>query len=238
MRWLAYWQKRLDQNLLAMAFTVCVCLTISCGDDGDDEKESTDDDFDLDDDGDDDLSDDDDDGGGGDPPELCEDVWTDDLTGLVWQKCLLVSADLWYDVDLLKYHCEELEYAGYTDWRMPTIDELRTLIVSCSKTETGGECGVVNECYEEGCRNDACDGCDYSEGPGDGCFQNAHLNFPCYGFWSSMAVEAPESDPWYEKYLYWYVAYASGSIRLSDWYDVDPAVNKIRCVRSLEKDAK
>lgn len=238
-----YWIRHLHTlpypDVLVTAFAVCVCLTISCGDDGDDEKESTDDDFDIDDEGDDDLSDDegDDNGGGGDAPELCEDVWVDDATGLLWQKCLLVSADLWYDVGLIKNHCDTMEYAGYDDWRMPTIDELRSLIVGCQNTQPGGECGVTNECYDKECRNDACDGCTYPSGPIEGCFQNQNLNYSCYGFWSPMSIETVVENTWYEETIWWYIDYGDGGVMLPEWYSIDPEVKKIRCVRSIENES-
>ena len=43
--------------------------------------------------------------------------------------------------DAVKY-CINLDEGGYNDWRLPPIDELRTLIKNCPKTETGGICRI------------------------------------------------------------------------------------------------
>lgn len=37
-------------------------------------------------------------------------------------------------------YCKQLKEGGHSDWRLPTIDELRTLIQNCSKTESDGKC--------------------------------------------------------------------------------------------------
>lgn len=54
--------------------------------------------------------------------------------------------------------CEDLEEGGYPkgSWRLPTIDELRTLLLDCPKAESGGECQVSDpgclssgtDCYD------------------------------------------------------------------------------------------
>lgn len=51
--------------------------------------------------------------------------------------------------------------------RLPTVDESRSIIINCPATETGGACGITNECPNcyEGKEDDwACNGC--SEGGG------------------------------------------------------------------------
>ena len=43
--------------------------------------------------------------------------------------------------DAVKY-CKKLKEGGYNDWRLPNIDELRTLIINHSGTEIGGSCKI------------------------------------------------------------------------------------------------
>ena len=57
--------------------------------------------------------------------EIDEDtVVTDSTTGLIWQK-IEVKQTTWQDI--LSY-CENLEYAGYSDWRLPNLNELKSLL--------------------------------------------------------------------------------------------------------------
>ncbi|HPS30703.1 MAG TPA: DUF1566 domain-containing protein [bacterium] len=50
-------------------------------------------------------------------------IVTDMLTGLSWTK--ETSGKTWKDA---LNHCEALDYAGYTDWRLPNINELDSLV--------------------------------------------------------------------------------------------------------------
>jgi len=52
-------------------------------------------------------------------------------------------------------YCENLTELGYSDWRLPTVDELRTLIQNCNGNEAGGECSITDDCilYGSGCGN-------------------------------------------------------------------------------------
>ena len=47
----------------------------------------------------------------------------DNITGLVWQQ-----ATRWDDWDSALMYCKNLTLGGYTDWRLPTIMELSTLV--------------------------------------------------------------------------------------------------------------
>ncbi len=59
---------------------------------------------------------------------------------------------------------EATTYCENLGGRLPTISELRTLIQNCPGTETGGECGITDDCLPAAdCWNDACEGCEYDE---------------------------------------------------------------------------
>lgn len=71
--------------------------------------------------------------------------WCDRETGLCWQD---PQKDAYTDdnggissMDAARY-CQELSFGGYDDWRLPTINELRTIIRGAPLSRPGGLCGV------------------------------------------------------------------------------------------------
>ena len=62
----------------------------------------------------------------------------DAASGLVWSEQAPHSKN-W---DEALFYCENLEENGMKEWRLPNIDELRTLIKDCYGTVIGGECRV------------------------------------------------------------------------------------------------
>ena len=62
----------------------------------------------------------------------------DPATGIIWSEIILTQMD-WGNA---KAYCEDLDEGGYTDWRLPNIDEMRTVIRNCSQMISGGECPV------------------------------------------------------------------------------------------------
>ena len=54
-----------------------------------------------------------------------QNIVVDNNTGLEWQQ--VISEDI-FNWDDAVSHCESLEYAGYTDWRLPTALELLTIV--------------------------------------------------------------------------------------------------------------
>ena len=114
---------------------------------GDDDSDDDDDDNDNDTDDDDDNDDDD---------TSCS--WTDPVSGLMWQNDPTVGTAV-LNQDQARTYCQELTVCGHTNWRLPTISELRSLVRGCPGTETGGACGVTDDCTEDDCTNAACEGC-------------------------------------------------------------------------------
>ena len=145
-----------------------------------------------------------------------EEVWTDSTSGLMWQVTPTGGTMKWNSA---KSHCQGLSLDGHNDWRLPTISELRSLIRGCDDTETGGDCGVTDECLDYGdCWNNTCQGCSSGGGPANGCYWPSQLGGSCSWYWSSSAV-ADYAD------LAWYVGFNVGHVNYR--YDNYCA----RCVR-------
>jgi len=53
---------------------------------------------------------------------------TDRATGLMWQKSGSSGAKLWKRARIYVKRLNEDQFAGYSDWRLPTIDELASLV--------------------------------------------------------------------------------------------------------------
>ena len=68
--------------------------------------------------------------------------------GLVWSSV----HDEELRQELAVSHCQDINDGGFTDWRLPTIDELRTLIKNSPETTFGGSCKVTDpKCRAEQC---------------------------------------------------------------------------------------
>ena len=130
--------------------------------------------------------------------------WTDSNTGLIWQVSSAGSLS-WEEA---KSHCENDNYGGHSNWRLPTIDELRTLIRGCSATETGGSCGVTDSCLDSSCQDNSCIECSSGEGSNGGCYGPSQLDNPCGWFWSSSAVADNDFYAWYVYFYNGYVNYS------------------------------
>lgn len=185
--------------LLCLMMSVCILMLLylpscSCGenDDNNDEDPNIKEDDDA---IDDDVSQNDDDDVAGFSCEedsiVGTETWTDSLTGLEWQVTPPCESFFW---DEAVDYCWSLVLGGFSDWRLPSISELRTLLSGCPETETGGECGVTDECQELSCWSDICLGCTLSEGPDNGCYGLPEISDYCMIYWANNIL--PEHRRW------------------------------------------
>jgi len=148
----------------------------------------------------------------------CSDEYSSD--GLTWQDPPSSKGFTWEEAIA---YCDELEFKGLNDWRLPSISELRSLIRGCEYTETGGFCDVTDDCTEKDCWEESCSGCQFLAGPGSGgAYWPDRMSgeFDLVYYWSSSAV------PDFNGYA-WIVGFDFGNI-------AHPEVNEggaARCVR-------
>jgi len=109
--------------------------------------------------------------------------WNDPATNLTWQdpqKDAYTPGDGGLtQPDGIRY-CKELALGGYNDWRLPDIDELRTLIRGNPPTETGGECPMTEGSPRDDMSDAACASVTEYGGPGvGGCYWGPELTGTC-----------------------------------------------------------
>ncbi len=133
-------------------------------------------------------------------------LWTDPTSGLVWQN---PSTGDEMDWDEATQSCADSDLGGHTDWRLPTIGELRSLIRGCPPNESGGICSIEDgDCLALSCLDDSCSGCSYGDGPADGCYWPDELQGTCSWTWTSSAVEEVQDDVDF----WWSVVFGVGAI--------------------------
>ena len=205
------WKILFSSVLIGLA--ILIALFLSCGDDSDD-------DF---------YGDDDDDYNCGAVDDCADgdnpgsDTWTDSSTSLMWQN----EGDIELCWEEARCYCEKLCWGGYSDWRMPTISELRSLIRGCPDTEMGGSCGVTDECYSVQCSSDyptnPCDGCEDRKGPGfEGKYWPEELVGNGWRYWTSSPVKTK-----LDEYDVWFIHFNFGYVKNRERYSFE----HVRCVR-------
>lgn len=185
-------------------------------DDNDDDDDDDDNDNNDDDDNDNDVMDDDDD-------DNDDEVWEDPDTGLMWQNGGDVGV-VAYNWRQSQRYCRNLIRGDFDDWRLPTIDELRSLVRGCSLTESGGACGVTDDCPGEDCRGDPCSECDFLAGPGPG---GVYWPDEITGFYSWYTTTGYRTSTLVTGYtdITWSVAFEKGFVNPVNGYV------PVRCVR-------
>lgn len=120
--------------------------------------------------------------------------WYDSATGLTWQN---PPANYIMNLAGAKGYCDRLSLDGHSDWRLPNISELRTLIRGCSSTESSGNCNIdLDDCLESSCMRNPCRGCASEDDPDDVCFWPDNMDGSCGWYWSSSPIEDIGCDTW------------------------------------------
>jgi hypothetical protein len=115
-----------------------------------------------------------------------------------------------YATDGAEAHCAALELARSSDWRLPSVEELRSLLVGCAASELGGACAATIDCQDDCLAG--CGGCGYASGPRpDGCYLADELfGIPCGWFWSVTRYPVGTSN----RYV---VDFRDGDVSGQDW---------------------
>lgn len=87
-------------------------------------------------------------------------------------------------------YCQNLNEGGHNDWRLPNINELRSLITNCPQTTLGGTCQVTTNCLILGkCNRKNCNGCSQNK-------THSKLGDKDW-FWSSSSQAEDNGYAWY-----------------------------------------
>lgn len=136
----------------------------------------------------------------------------DSATGLTWSKRTPNEMN-W--MNAINY-CSDLKEGGYDDWRLPKVDELRTIIKDCPKTMSYGGCKVSerNDCLSDNCWK-----------PEGSCFCSNGGKYSKLGdykirLWSSSATSNNSN-------IIWYVNLSEANI----YYHSKSNSHHVRCVR-------
>ena len=156
-------------------------------------------------------------------------TWTDPISGLIWQVTPTGGAMSWADA---KAQCASLGLGGHSDWHLPSIGELRTLIRGCPVTEDSGNCNIEEgKCMEARCRDESCGGCSRGGGPGtEGIYWPDAMEGGCCSYWSSSPVLDCDGCAWSVGFHLGVVNYGSMDHYGDDRVD---GGRRVRCVRRI-----
>ncbi len=158
---------------------------------------------------------------------VCKDI----ETGLMW---IPYFPDIKVHSKAVDF-CANLTVGGYSNWRLPTLNELRTTIRNCNKTASGGSCPITNACSSIDCFGDDLYNSLYDDNGSCGCtedktgiYSKFNLDGAYYHqIWSSTLerVYHTASNTSYSRF--WYVNYDNAQIGNAN----DTSNILVRCVR-------
>ncbi len=154
-------------------------------------------------------------------------IHTDTVTGLQWTR----EAAYTSGATNVSY-CPDLVLEGKDDWRLPTISELRTLVLGCPNLITGGACVITDSCLDSmscGPVAGTCYACGTGAAdpaPEDGRYWEPGIwiyeNTPKEQYLSS-STDPVSGNPWTIDFMMGYIRVNNGPATVGDFM--------IRCVR-------
>ncbi len=121
-------------------------------------------------------------------------------------------------------YCNKLELSGHKEWRLPTLNEWRSIIVGCPMTLNAGKCKVSDICFDRNkCWSSECS-CKELKGPGEhGCYWDDKVwGIECAVYWSGTKSS---------KYSIWSIQIDSAKL----WTSGGESKNYFKCVKSIKK---
>jgi len=138
--------------------------------------------------------------------------------------------------DAVRY-CKRLSIGGFNDWRLPTIDELRTLIRGNTATEADGDCPLVEGSMSAAMSDNACAPASSYGGLGtgtaEGCYWPPELTGSCnrpdpaskgHPLEYASSTRCPDAPT---KSWYGVVMFENGAVT---WNHIN-TLSDVRCVR-------
>lgn len=139
---------------------------------------------------------------------------TDKKTGLIWDNKVVHN---------ISYPAAEATCKS--PWRVPSIDELRTLVVGCPSQRIFGACPISDTCAQN-CSLVDCYPCGSGLGPVGGCYIASEFKDSCQRLWSSSVAEV---DLALIPTKRWVLNFKTGEIA---GYSLFAGQIAVRCVRS------
>ncbi len=122
-------------------------------------------------------------------------LWFDQNTGYVWQNSSVRTSSR----STAEGYCNALDLDGHDDWRLPSISELRTIVRGCPQVETGGACGITDQCLSmSACETPECNACGNADFP-------TGMALTADYYWSSSVI--PEYT-----YATWVLDFSNGRV--------------------------
>jgi hypothetical protein len=155
-----------------------------------------------------------------------QNCWVDNATDILWSRA---AAPTVVNAADAQSFCASLDQCGFSDWRVPSVLELRTIIDGCTATNVAGSCPLGTTCNASSCNQSSCNGCSWGSGPSaGGCYLESELVSDCS---ASYLSSTPDDD---NSVQAWSVDFADGSI------SSEPVTNAqaVRCLRYPHQSCK